>query len=66
MSKPKKSRLDILLVERGLCPSREQAQRAVMAGEVRVGDRVVNKSSFMVEPEAVVSIETPPPVEPRV
>ncbi|MGZ5021955.1 MAG: S4 domain-containing protein, partial [Chthoniobacterales bacterium] len=41
----KRARLDAVLVEQGLFPSREQAQRAVMAGEVRLGDRVLNKSS---------------------
>ncbi|PZR74198.1 MAG: TlyA family rRNA (cytidine-2'-O)-methyltransferase [Chthoniobacterales bacterium] len=57
MPKPKKSRLDVFLVEQGLCASREQAQRAVMAGEVRIGDRIVNKSSVMVAPDAAVSVE---------
>lgn len=33
------------LVERGLCASREKAQRAVMAGQVRLNDRTVLKSS---------------------
>ncbi|HEX29618.1 TPA: TlyA family RNA methyltransferase [Candidatus Poribacteria bacterium] len=37
MSEPKK-RLDMLLVERGLARSREQAKRLIMAGEVLVDD----------------------------
>ena len=45
MAKPKRSRLDVFLVEQGICSSREQAQRAVMAGEVRIGDQIVSKSS---------------------
>src|SRR6476620_6442222 len=53
----KKVRLDSLLVDRGLFPSREQAQRAIMAGEVRVGDAVVDKSSAQIQPEAAVSVE---------
>ena len=32
-------RIDRLLVERGLVPNRERAQRLVMAGEVLVDDR---------------------------
>jgi len=36
-------RLDVALVERGLCESREKAQRAVMAGQVRVNDRPARK-----------------------
>jgi 23S rRNA (cytidine1920-2'-O)/16S rRNA (cytidine1409-2'-O)-methyltransferase len=34
-----KPRLDQALVERGLCPSREKAKRAILAGQVRVGGR---------------------------
>jgi 23S rRNA (cytidine1920-2'-O)/16S rRNA (cytidine1409-2'-O)-methyltransferase len=56
MAKPKRSRLDVFLVEQGLCASREQAQRAVMAGEVKIGDQVVSKCSVMVEPGAAVSL----------
>jgi 23S rRNA (cytidine1920-2'-O)/16S rRNA (cytidine1409-2'-O)-methyltransferase len=33
-----KQRLDLLLVERGLAPSREAAQRLILAGAVRAGD----------------------------
>ncbi|MDR7446760.1 MAG: S4 domain-containing protein, partial [Armatimonadota bacterium] len=37
----KKRRLDVLLVERGLAPSRERAQAVILAGLVRVdGERV--------------------------
>lgn len=38
-----KKRLDVLLVERGLAESRNKAQRLIMAGEVRSGDRVLDK-----------------------
>jgi 23S rRNA (cytidine1920-2'-O)/16S rRNA (cytidine1409-2'-O)-methyltransferase len=55
--KGKKLRLDALLVERGFFPSREQAQRAIMAGEVRVGDAVVDKASVKVEAGADISVE---------
>ena len=60
MAKPKKSRLDVFLVEQGICSSREQAKRAVMAGEVRIGDQVASKSSVLVEPGAAVSLQAPP------
>lgn len=56
MVKPKRSRLDVFLVEQGFFASREQAQRAVMAGEVKIGDQVINKCSVMVEPGAAVSL----------
>jgi 23S rRNA (cytidine1920-2'-O)/16S rRNA (cytidine1409-2'-O)-methyltransferase len=38
-------RVDVALVERGLCDSREKAQRAVLAGQVRINDRLARKSS---------------------
>ena len=53
-------RLDLVLVEQGLFASREQAQRAVMAGEIRMGDRVLNKSSILVPPDANLVVATPP------
>lgn len=43
-----KIRLDILLVERGLAESRSQAQRLVMAGQVRVNGQVVDKPAAAV------------------
>lgn len=59
MKKLSKSRLDLFLVERGFFPSRETAQRAIMAGEVRVADAVVDKASVKVDPDAAVSVEAP-------
>jgi 23S rRNA (cytidine1920-2'-O)/16S rRNA (cytidine1409-2'-O)-methyltransferase len=59
--KPKKARLDVFLVERGFFPSREQAQRAIMAGEIRVGDAVVDKSSVKVGPDSAVSVREASP-----
>jgi len=43
-------RIDQALVERGLCESREQAQRAVMAGRVKLNGQVARKSSQQVKP----------------
>lgn len=57
---PKKSRLDSLLVLRGFFPSREKAQRAIMAGEVRVGDHAATKSSEFVAPDAPIVIAERP------
>jgi 23S rRNA (cytidine1920-2'-O)/16S rRNA (cytidine1409-2'-O)-methyltransferase len=53
---PKKSRLDQLLVTRGLFPSRERAQRAIMAGEVRVGTRVAAKASELLTPDEEIAV----------
>ena len=43
MKAPPKSRLDCLLVDRGLFPSREKAQRAILAGDVAVGGHRADK-----------------------
>src|SRR5579859_7994626 len=57
---PKRSRLDNFLVAHGFFPSREQAQRAIMAGEVRVGDHTVAKSSVLVAEGASISVAEKP------
>ena len=44
-------RLDQALVERGLCESREKAKRAVLAGQVRINERLARKSSDPVKPD---------------
>lgn len=51
-AKPKKMRLDDLLVERGDFPSRDAVLRAVMAREVRVDDVYVTSAAIMVAPDA--------------
>lgn len=61
IAKEKKARLDTALVERGFFPSREQAQRAIMAGEVRVGDEVVDKASVKIGSDAAVSVQAHSP-----
>lgn len=48
---PAKLRVDVALVQRGLCASREKAQAAVMAGTVYIGQRKVLKSSETVKEE---------------
>jgi 23S rRNA (cytidine1920-2'-O)/16S rRNA (cytidine1409-2'-O)-methyltransferase len=60
-AKSKKPRLDIALVERGFFSSREQAQRAIMAGEVRVGETIVDKASVKIGDDAAVSVQAPSP-----
>ncbi len=56
-----KKRVDVLMVERGLCPSRAVAQRLVMAGQVRVNGQLVLKASSTVQSNAAIEIEQPPP-----
>jgi 23S rRNA (cytidine1920-2'-O)/16S rRNA (cytidine1409-2'-O)-methyltransferase len=60
MNKPKRARIDQTLVERGFFASRGRAQRAIMAGEVRVGDRVFAKAAELIEIDAPISIVQPP------
>ena len=56
MSEKKKARIDQVLVERGFFESRERAQRAIMAGEVRAGDHVFAKPAEMIDIDAAISI----------
>jgi 23S rRNA (cytidine1920-2'-O)/16S rRNA (cytidine1409-2'-O)-methyltransferase len=57
---PKKTRLDVALVEQGHFTSREQAQRAIMAGEVRLGDQVLTKASQQVPNGSTLTVAAPP------
>jgi 23S rRNA (cytidine1920-2'-O)/16S rRNA (cytidine1409-2'-O)-methyltransferase len=53
----KKQRLDLLLVERNLCESRQLAQRWIQAGEVRVNGEVVDKSGAAILLTATVEVK---------
>lgn len=55
----KKIRIDHLLVQLGLAPSRERAQALVMAGLVYVGDRRIEKSSQSFHAEDPVRVKGP-------
>ncbi|NJN86204.1 MAG: TlyA family RNA methyltransferase [Leptolyngbyaceae cyanobacterium SL_7_1] len=52
-----KERLDLLLVQRDLCPSREQAQRLIRAGEVMVNQRVIDKPGTEIEATAEIVVK---------
>ena len=58
----KKARIDAVLAERGLFPSRSAAAGAVRAGEVRLGEDgpVALRPSQLVEPEATLIVEAGP------
>ena len=53
----KKVRLDALLVDRGYFPSAEEALRAVMAHEVKVGDTYATSAALLVAPDADVQVK---------
>lgn len=52
-----KQRLDKLMVERGLAPSREKAQALIMAGQVVVGDHAAEKAGQQVLPDVELRIK---------
>lgn len=51
-----KTRLDQMLVARGLCASREKAQRAIMAGQVMVGGQRADKAGMPVTEAAIIEV----------
>jgi len=51
-----KERADALLVARGLADTREQAKRLILAGEVRTGDRTVDKPSTKLPLDAPLEV----------
>lgn len=51
-----KSRLDKLLVDRGLAPSRERAQALVLAGNVLVNDQKLTKAGSQVEADCSIRL----------
>ena len=52
----KRERIDKLLVDRGHAASRERARRLVMAGVVRIGDRVIDKPGALVATEEEIHV----------
>ncbi|PZV08654.1 MAG: TlyA family rRNA (cytidine-2'-O)-methyltransferase [Leptolyngbya sp.] len=56
-----KQRLDVLLVERNLCETRQQAQRVIRAGEVKVNQQVVDKPGTEIDLVALVEVRQKPP-----
>jgi 23S rRNA (cytidine1920-2'-O)/16S rRNA (cytidine1409-2'-O)-methyltransferase len=51
-----KTRLDKLLVDRGLAASRERAQALILAGKVLVGDQKVEKAGAQVDGESAIRL----------
>jgi 23S rRNA (cytidine1920-2'-O)/16S rRNA (cytidine1409-2'-O)-methyltransferase len=57
--KKQTTRLDVVLVERGLAVSRERARARILAGQVRVNGEVVSKAGHPTAPDADVSLIEP-------
>ncbi len=55
-----KQRLDVLVTALGLCDSREQAQRLILAGEVSVKGQLVTKPGTKVDEAAPITIKNKP------
>ena len=51
-----RERLDVLVVARGLAPSRERARALIMAREVRVDGRMVDKAGTLVPAAAMIEL----------
>jgi len=54
--KTAKTRLDVLLVERGLAPSRERAQAMLLAGNVRVNGKPMDKPGTRLAADALIEL----------
>ncbi len=54
-----RERLDLLLVAHGLAPSRERARALIMAREVRVDGRTVDKAGTLVPRDAAIALSGP-------
>ncbi|MCD7841630.1 MAG: TlyA family RNA methyltransferase [Lachnospiraceae bacterium] len=52
-----KERLDILLVQRALAPSREKAKALIMAGEVLVDGQREDKAGTMIDTSAAITVK---------
>jgi 23S rRNA (cytidine1920-2'-O)/16S rRNA (cytidine1409-2'-O)-methyltransferase len=52
-------RLDLALVQRGICATREKARRAVLAGQVRLRGHPAKKPSDPVKPDDEISLTEP-------
>ena len=55
-----KTRLDQLLVARGLAPSRTKAQALIMAGDVLVNDVPIDKSGTLIADDAEIRLRGNP------
>ena len=54
-----KVRLDSLVVDRGLAPSRERARALILAGQVSVDGRIVSKAGVQIPVSAAVALASP-------
>ncbi len=51
-----KERIDVLMAEKGLAPSREMAKRLIMEGQVYIGEQRIDKPGTTVDAEAEIIV----------
>ena len=56
---PAKRRIDLILVERELAPTRAQAQALILAGKVFTGDRRIDKAGTELDPNIELTVREP-------
>jgi 23S rRNA (cytidine1920-2'-O)/16S rRNA (cytidine1409-2'-O)-methyltransferase len=56
-TKNSRVRLDKLLVERGISPTRERAKALIMSGSVALRDNIVDKAGTLVSPDVEITIK---------
>jgi 23S rRNA (cytidine1920-2'-O)/16S rRNA (cytidine1409-2'-O)-methyltransferase len=57
-AKPTRSRLDVLLVERGLAESRQKAQAMILAGEIEVDGKKAEKAGLSIPETAHIEVHS--------
>jgi 23S rRNA (cytidine1920-2'-O)/16S rRNA (cytidine1409-2'-O)-methyltransferase len=60
-TKPRRSRIDLLLVERGLVESRQKARAVLLAGDIRVDGAAVTQPGSLVRENAAIEVLQRPP-----
>ncbi|MCO5176325.1 MAG: TlyA family RNA methyltransferase [Thermomicrobiales bacterium] len=55
--KPRRVRADELIVQLGLADSRSQAKALILAGDVRAGDRVINRPAEMLDDSLALTLK---------
>lgn len=55
-----KIRIDVLLVEQGLAPSREKARAMIMAGEITVNGQLIDKPGTRIAADSEIMLRTKP------
>ncbi len=56
-----KKRLDLLLIERGMAETRERARALILAGEVSVDGRTLDKAGALLDEDAEIQVRAPLP-----